>query len=81
MRIGNNVTVKCGVQIWDGITLEDGVMVGSNVTFTKDKFPRSGNKNWSCCARGCAVCLVLASEVYQAEDYIRDYEEFLRFRK
>ena len=28
-----------------------------------------------------AVCLVLASEVYQAGDYIRDYEEFLRFRK
>ena len=28
-----------------------------------------------------AVCLVLASEVYQAEDYIRDYEEFLRFRE
>lgn len=27
-----------------------------------------------------AVCLVLASEVYQAEDYIRDYEEFLKFR-
>ena len=28
-----------------------------------------------------AVCLVLASEVSRAEDYIRDYEEFLRFRK
>ena len=27
-----------------------------------------------------AVCLVLASEVYQAEDYIRDYEEFIKFR-
>lgn len=27
-----------------------------------------------------AVCMVLASEVYQAEDYIRDYNEFLRFR-
>ena len=27
-----------------------------------------------------AVCLVLASEIYQAEDYIRDYEEFLDFR-
>lgn len=27
-----------------------------------------------------AVCMVLASEVYQAEDYIRDYEEFLKFR-
>lgn len=28
-----------------------------------------------------AVCMVLASEVYQAEDYIRDYQEFLRFRE
>lgn len=28
-----------------------------------------------------AVCLVLASEVYQAEDYIREYEEFIKFRK
>jgi hypothetical protein len=28
-----------------------------------------------------AVCMVLASEVYQPEDYIRDYNEFLEFRK
>lgn len=27
-----------------------------------------------------SVCMVLASEVYQAEDYIRDYDEFLKFR-
>lgn len=27
-----------------------------------------------------AVCMVLASEVYQKEDYIRDYQEFLEFR-
>lgn len=27
-----------------------------------------------------AVCMVLASEVYQKEDYIRDYDEFLKFR-
>ena len=27
-----------------------------------------------------AVCMVLASEVYQAEDYIRDYQDFLKFR-
>ena len=27
-----------------------------------------------------AVALVLASEVYQKEDYIRNYEEFLKFR-
>lgn len=27
-----------------------------------------------------AVCMVLASEVYRAEDYIRDYDEFIKFR-
>ena len=27
-----------------------------------------------------SVCMVLASEVYQKEDYIRDYDEFLKFR-
>lgn len=27
-----------------------------------------------------AVCMVLASEVYMADDYIRDYQEFLKFR-
>lgn len=27
-----------------------------------------------------AVCMVLASEVYQKEDYIRDYNEFIEFR-
>ena len=39
--IGNRVTIKCGVQIWDGITLEDDVFVGPNATFTNDIFPRS----------------------------------------
>ena len=28
-----------------------------------------------------AVCMVLASDKYIAEDYIRDYQEFLDFRK
>lgn len=28
-----------------------------------------------------AVCMVLASDVYMASDYIRDYQEFLEFRK
>ena len=46
VKIGNNVTIKCGVQIWDGIELEDNVMIGSNVTFTNDKYPRSKNKEW-----------------------------------
>lgn len=39
--MGNRVTLKCGVQLWDGITLEDDVFVGPNATFTNDTFPRS----------------------------------------
>jgi acetyltransferase-like isoleucine patch superfamily enzyme len=41
VTVGNNVTVKCGVYIWDGITIEDDVFIGPNVTFTNDKYPRS----------------------------------------
>lgn len=44
--IGNRCTIKCGVQIWDGIEIEDDVMVGANVSFTNDMYPRSHNKNW-----------------------------------
>ena len=42
VRLGDRVTIKCGVQIWDGITLEDDVFVGPNATFSNDPFPRSG---------------------------------------
>ena len=47
VRIGNNVTIKCGVQIWDGIEIEDDVFIGANVTFTNDKYPKSKNPNWT----------------------------------
>jgi UDP-2-acetamido-3-amino-2,3-dideoxy-glucuronate N-acetyltransferase len=39
--IGDRVTVKSGVQLWDGLRIEDDVFIGPNVTFTNDKFPRS----------------------------------------
>lgn len=39
--VGNNVTVKCGVQLWDGIRIEDDVFIGPNATFTNDKYPKS----------------------------------------
>lgn len=39
--IGNNVTVKSGIYIWDGITIEDDVFLGPNVVFTNDLKPRS----------------------------------------
>lgn len=39
--IGDRVTIKCGVQIWDGISIDDDVFIGPNVTFCNDKHPRS----------------------------------------
>ncbi|MBS4059829.1 MAG: WxcM-like domain-containing protein [Bacteroidetes bacterium] len=39
--IGNRVTIKSGVQLWDGTTIEDDVFIGPNATFTNDDFPRS----------------------------------------
>ena len=39
--VGNRVTIKNGVQLWDGLRVEDDVFIGPNVTFTNDKFPRS----------------------------------------
>lgn len=39
--VGHRVTVKCGVQLWDGVRLEDDVFVGPNATFTNDASPRS----------------------------------------
>jgi len=39
--LGDRVTIKCGVQLWDGCHIEDDVFIGPNATFTNDKFPRS----------------------------------------
>lgn len=39
--VGDNVTIKNSVQLWDGLRIEDDVFIGPNVTFTNDKFPRS----------------------------------------
>jgi UDP-2-acetamido-3-amino-2,3-dideoxy-glucuronate N-acetyltransferase len=39
--IGDRVTIKCGVQLWDGVRLEADVFVGPNATFTNDANPRS----------------------------------------
>jgi acetyltransferase-like isoleucine patch superfamily enzyme len=39
--LGARVTVKSGVQLWDGVTVEDDVFIGPNATFTNDLMPRS----------------------------------------
>lgn len=44
--IGDRVTIKCGVQIWDGMEIEDDVFIGPNVTFCNDRYPKSKNKNF-----------------------------------
>lgn len=41
VTVGDRVTVKCGVQLWDGLRVEDDVFIGPNATFTNDIFPRS----------------------------------------
>lgn len=46
--IGDRVTIKSGVQLWDGLRVDDDVFIGPNVTFTNDKHPKSGNKNFLC---------------------------------
>lgn len=39
--LGDRVTVKSGVQLWDGIRVGDDVFIGPNATFANDRFPRS----------------------------------------
>lgn len=39
--VGDRVTIKSGVQLWDGIRIGDDAFIGPNATFSNDKFPRS----------------------------------------
>lgn len=39
--LGDRVTVKSGVQLWDGTRVEDDVFIGPNATLTNDPYPRS----------------------------------------
>lgn len=57
--IGDRVTVKSGVQLWDGLRVGDDVFIGPNVTFTNDRYPRSGNRQFECLPTllgdGCSI--------------------------
>ena len=39
--VGDRVTVKSGVQLWDGLRVGDDAFIGPNASFTNDKHPRS----------------------------------------
>ena len=41
VRIGDRVTVKCGVYLWEGLVVEDDVFIGPAAVFTNDPRPRS----------------------------------------
>lgn len=55
-KIGNRCKVSSHTFICEGVTLEDEVFVGHNVTFTNDLYPRAtnpdgslqGEKDWTC---------------------------------
>lgn len=39
--VGDRVTIKSGVYLWDGLRVEDDVFIGPQATFTNDRFPQS----------------------------------------
>src|SRR6185436_19676629 len=39
--VGDRVTIKCGVQLWDGLRVAGDVFIGPNVSFSNDKYPKS----------------------------------------
>jgi len=45
--IGNNVKVSSHTFICEGVTIEDEVFIGHNVSFINDKYPHSINQNGS----------------------------------
>ena len=42
--IGDRVTIKSGVYLWDGMRVGNDVHLGPNATFTNDLYPRSKQK-------------------------------------
>lgn len=44
-KIGNHCKISSHTFICEGVTIEDRVFIGHNVTFINDKYPRSTNNN------------------------------------
>ncbi|HEX9950157.1 MAG TPA: acyltransferase [Rubricoccaceae bacterium] len=57
--LGDRVTVKCGVFLWDGVMAEDDVFIGPAAVFTNDLVPRSGQHplKWAktTLSQGCSI--------------------------
>src|SRR5437867_10297348 len=56
VKVGRRCKISSHTFICEGVTLEEGVFIGHNVTFTNDLFPRATNgdgslqteKDWTC---------------------------------
>jgi acetyltransferase-like isoleucine patch superfamily enzyme len=59
VRLGDRVTVKCGVYLWDGVIAEDDAFIGPCVAFTNDLRPRSrqrpGQYPTTILRQGCSI--------------------------
>lgn len=45
--VGERCKIQNGVSVYRGVTLGDDVLIGPNVTFTNDRFPRAASPEWS----------------------------------
>ena len=58
-KVGDRVTVKCGVYLWEGLTVDDDVHIGPGATFTNDLLPRSRNSSYQLLRtrleQGCSI--------------------------
>jgi acetyltransferase-like isoleucine patch superfamily enzyme len=45
VKIGNRCKISSHTFICEGVTLEDDIFIGHNVTFTNDRYPRATNGN------------------------------------
>lgn len=59
VKVGNRVTLKCGVSLWKGLILEDDVFIGPAAVFTNDIRPRSqrypDEYRTTLLKRGCSI--------------------------
>jgi UDP-2-acetamido-3-amino-2,3-dideoxy-glucuronate N-acetyltransferase len=69
VTIGAGSRIQNGVNVYNGVIITEWVFVGPNVTFTNDKYPRAGSKNWKLSETylmpGCSIGAgsVLSSEI------------------
>ncbi|HLX72674.1 MAG TPA: acyltransferase [Verrucomicrobiae bacterium] len=45
VKVGNRCKISSHSFICEGVTLEEGVFIGHNVTFTNDRYPRATNRH------------------------------------